>query len=221
MAAFAPILALAGRPLTTEDADTLDDKACQVEAWVDHSRVETQAWMVPACNFGLGVEWQAGFSRAWSDGASRFPEAYVQAKSAWGTLGEGGWSVGLVGGVVRRTEERTGWENPYALGVVSWAVGESPTRIHLNAGWSRNKLEGRNAFPWGAAIERPVSRALTLLAESFGENHGKPFFRMGGRYAAIENRLDFDLSVVTRSGANRSDRFISLGFHAQADRILP
>jgi len=220
IACLMPLAAFAGRPLSTEDADTLDDKACQVEAWVDRSSVETQGWMVPACNFGLGIEWQLGFSRSWSDGSSRFPEAYVQGKSAWGTLRDGGWSVGVVGGVVRRTEEGTGWENPYALGILSWAVGESPTHFHANLGWTRNKLEARNSTLWSIAVERPVSTAFTVLAESFGDDRGNPFFRVGGRYAAIKDRLDFDLSFVTRSGGNKSDRFVSLGLHAQADRIL-
>jgi len=213
--------ALAARPLTTEDADTLDDKSCQVEAWIDRSRVETQGWMVPACNFGLGIEWQLGFSRSWSDGSSRFPEAYFQGKSAWGTLREGGWSVGVVGGVVKRTAEGTGWENPFALGIVSWAMGEATTNIHVNLGWTRSKLEGRHSTLWGVAVERPVSAALTLLAESFGEDRGNPFFRIGGRYSAIKDKLDFDLSFVTRAGGTKADRLISLGLHAQADRILP
>src|SRR5215470_8794978 len=83
----------AGRPLSTEDADTLDDKACQVEAWIDRSSVETQGWFVPACNFGLGIEWQLGFSNSWSAGTSSFPGGYFQGKAAWGTLRDGGWSV--------------------------------------------------------------------------------------------------------------------------------
>ena len=63
-----------------------------------------------------------------------------------------------------------------------------------------NKLEGRSSTLWGVAVERPVHAAFTVLAESFGDDRGNPFFRVGGRYAAIKDRLDFDLSFVTRSG---------------------
>jgi hypothetical protein len=223
VACLLPLAAFAGRPLSTEDADSLDDKACQVEAWIDRSRVETQAWMVPACNFGLGIEWQFGFSRSWSEGTSRFPEAYVQGKSVWGTLREGGWGVGVVGGVVRRANEpeASGWENPYAIAIFSSAVGTAGTNVHLNLGWARDAAQKQNSTLWAAAVEHPLPAGVTLLAESFGNDRDKPFFRVGGRYAAIKDRLDLDLSFVTRSGGNKSDRFISLGLHAQADRFLP
>ena len=213
----------AARPLTTDDADALDDKACQLEAWVDRSRSQTLAWLAPACNFGLGIEWEVGLSRQWSEGASRFPETYFQAKSAWGTLRDGGWSVGVVGGVIRRPGEATasGWENPYALLLFSTAAGSAATLLHANVGWSRNRAEDRDSALWGVAIEHTVPVNLTLLAESFGSDRGKPFFRVGGRYSAIKDMLDLDLSFVTRSGAPRSERLISIGFHAQADRILP
>jgi len=99
-AAFAAALlvtatpALAGRPLTTEDAAILEDGACQLEAWIDRARDITTGWLVPACNFGLGIEWQAGFAREWS-GGSRLPEAYAQAKGLLREASEQSrWSAG-------------------------------------------------------------------------------------------------------------------------------
>jgi len=86
--------ALAGRPLTTEDAAILEDGACQLEAWIDRARDITTGWLVPACNFGLGIEWQAGFAREWS-GGSRLPEAYAQAKGLLREASEQSrWSAG-------------------------------------------------------------------------------------------------------------------------------
>lgn len=55
-----PAAAIAGRPLNTEDASTLDDRACQLESWADRARGGvTDFSFVPACAV-LGVEWQAG-----------------------------------------------------------------------------------------------------------------------------------------------------------------
>jgi len=222
VALFVASSAHAARPLTTDGADALDDKACQLEAWVDRSRVDTAAWLAPACNFGWGIEWGAGLSRQWADGTSRFAEAYFQAKSAWGTLREGGWSIGVVGGVIRRPSETnaSGWENPYALLLFSIALGSPQTMAHANVGWRGNLGEQRDETLWGVAGEHTIAK-LTLLAESFGSDRGKPFFRVGGRYAAIKDVLDLDLSFVTRAGASRSERIISIGFHGQADRFLP
>ena len=58
-----PGAALAGRPLDTEDATTLDDGACQLESWADRARGNvTDFYFVPACTYS-GVEWQAGAVR--------------------------------------------------------------------------------------------------------------------------------------------------------------
>src|SRR6185436_6914070 len=63
-ALLAATSAFAARPLTTDDAAILDDKQCQIEAWVDRGRDASVGWFVPSCNFGGGVEWQIGLSRA-------------------------------------------------------------------------------------------------------------------------------------------------------------
>ncbi len=213
---------LAARPLATEDASVLDEKRCQLEAWIDRGRAETQGWFVPACNFGGNIEWQAGFARADADGASRFSEAYVQAKTAWGSLEDDGFAFGAVAGVTRRpsAESARGWENPYFIVPVSWKLGDA-TFIHVNAGWSRDRAERRDSATWGVAVERVLPAGTTLLGEIYGADREKPFLRAGLRFAAIPDQLDLDLSIVTRSGGSRSDRLISLGFVVQTGRFLP
>ena len=120
--AIASLPAFAGRPLTTEDASIQEDKACQVETWIDRSRDATQGWFVPACNFGANIEWQAGFARTHVDGSSRFSEAYFQAKTLWRPSEEAPWAIGFVTGVARKQREsHGGWENPYVIVPVSVA----------------------------------------------------------------------------------------------------
>ena len=85
--------------------------------------------------------------------------------------------------------------------------------------------------PGPAAVPGPVGGAatqaklpgtpFTVLGESYGENAGNPFFRIGGRFSAIEDRLDFDLTVVTRSGGARADRLVSLGLYYKSLAFLP
>ena len=216
---WAALPAIAARPLTSEDASVLEEKACQVEAWVDRGQSATQYWMVPACNFGANIEWQAGVAKTHSAGRTQFSEAYAQAKSAW-SWGSS-WSIGAVAGVTRRPLQAlaNGWDNPYAIIPISAAFGD--TAVHLNAGWSRDREQARNAFTWGAAVERRISPRATLLAEAFGENGARPYLRAGARYTALAERLDLDLSLVTRAGGGRADRLISLGFLFQTGRFLP
>lgn len=219
---LAALPAHAGRPLTTEDASLLEEKACQVEAWVDRSRDATQYWLVPACNFGANIEWQTGFARERVEGRSAFSEAYFQAKTVWRSIDDSPWGVGLVAGVGRKQREKhRGWENPYVIVPVSATSDQAAATFHLNVGWSRDRAERRNTTLWGVAAETAVSPRLTLLAEAFGENAARPFVRAGGRVTVIKDQLELDLTVVTRSGGSREDRFVSLGLFWQSGRFLP
>ena len=213
--------ALAGRPLTTEDAAVLEDKACQLEAWVDRARDVTTGWLVPACNFGGGIEWQVGFAREWAGGAGRLPEAYAQAKGLFREASEASrWSAGWVLGVARRPQSGThrGWENPYALLPVSMRAGSF--NFHMQPGWARDRATGRDLTLWGVAIEH-TTKPLDLVAEVFGQNSEKPFARAGLRWTPITNYLDIDLTYVTRPGGTREERFVSLGFVWYGPPILP
>jgi hypothetical protein len=210
----------AGRPLTTEDAAVLEDKACQLETWVDRARDATAAWLVPACNFGLGIEWQAGFAREWSEGSSRLPEAYAQAKGLFRDVSERSpWSAGWVVGVVRRpqNEAHRGWENPYALLPVSWSAGDF--NFHVQPGWARDREANRDVTLWGVAVEH-ATKPLDLVAEVFGQNSEKPFARVGLRYTPIPEYLDIDFSYVARIGGTRDARVVSIGFAWYGPPIL-
>jgi hypothetical protein len=212
----------AGRPLTTEDASVLQDKACQVETWLDGSREATQGWLVPACNFGANIEWQAGFARTWEEGRSRYSEAYFQAKTFWRPAADAPWAIGLVTGVTRKQREtHRGWENPYVTVPVSVTLDHSAMTFHLNVGWSHDRAENRNATVWGVAAETAISPRLTLLGEAFGENGARPFIRAGGRFSVVKDLLDADLTFVTRPGGTRAERYVSLGLFWQTGRFLP
>ena len=200
----------------------LADKACQIEAWIDRSRDASTGWVVPACNFGGGIEWQVGFARARDAGESRFAEAYAQAK---GLLREATddspWSVGLVMGAARRplAQSHRGWEHPYALLPITFTSGAFTW--HVQPGWIRDRERRRNATVWGVAGEYAVDPCLSIVAEAFGENAEKPWYRIGARWSVIKDRLDLDLTVVTRPGGTREDRYASLGLTWQSGKFLP
>jgi hypothetical protein len=215
--------AFAGRPLTTEDASVVDDKVCQVEAWVDRSRVATNAWLVPGCNFGANIEWQLGAARRHEDGRSRLAESYAQAKTVFPAAQDSQWRAGLVLGVIRRPLETryNGWDNPYALVPVTFTAAGSAYAFHANVGWLQHRTENRNVTLWGLAAEASVGERLALLGEIFGENAARPSLRIGGRYVAITDRLSIDLTAATRPGGAKEERFVSLGVTWQSGHILP
>lgn len=225
LALLLPGIALAGRPLNTEDASTLDDTACQLESWVNRSRGDLSDFsFVPACAL-LGVEWQAGGVRTREAGTSATTAMFVQGKHAFRSVDDGDWGIGIVAGLARfpRRDAENGWGDPYLIVPVSFGLGEDKdTRalLHLNVGTARVRDEGRNLTLWGVALEKPVTQRLTLLGEAFGENASKPFVRVGGRYTLFE-KFDVDLTWVTRSGGTGEERFWSLGFHWETDPLRP
>ena len=214
----------AGRPLTTDDAAIVDAKACQLEAWVDRGKDATTGWLVPACNFGLDTEIQAGFGRTRADGETRFSEAYLQAKTLLRAMTEHEpWGVGLVVGVARHPHNETqrGWSNPYVLVPFTQLICNTPLTFHAQVGWSRDRETRRDVTVWGAALETEVGKRLTLFGEVYGQNSEKPFVRIGGRWSAIKDRLDVDLTWVTRLGGASEERFLSLGLTWQSGVFLP
>ena len=214
--------AWAGRPLTTEDAATLEDKACQVEAWIDRARDTTTGWLVPSCNFGAGIEWQAGFARERAQGESRFSESYAQAKKVLReSRDDSPWAMGLVLGVSRRPldEIHDGWDNPYVLVPFSFTLGD--VTVHAQPGWARDRETGSNQTVWGIAAEVAVWRQITVVAEAFGVDSERPFLRAGARWTAIADRLEFDLTYVTRPGGARDERYLSAGLTFYTGAFLP
>ena len=219
--AAAPLFTHAGRPLTTEDVAVVEDKACQLESWIDRTRDATQGWVVPACNFGAGIEWQAGFARTHEDSRSMFSSAYVQAKKVLREPEPAGWGLGVVLGLVRsplRSSHR-GYEDPYAIAVITVPT-PAGTLIHGNAGWSHDRERRASTTTWGLAAEHPIAERWFAVGEAFGDDRTNPFYRAGVRVTATKG-LDFDLTVVTRPGGSRADRYLSAGLTWQGPPFLP
>lgn len=214
--------ALAGRPLTTDDAAIVEAKGCQIESWVDRGKDATTGWWVPACNFGLNTEFQAGFARTRADSEARFSDAYAQAKTLLREMTEEEpWGVALVVGVAKRplNASHRGWHHPYVLIPFTQAICNTPLVVHANVGWIRDREHRRDLALWGVAIEAEALERVTLLAEAYGQNSEKPFVRVGGRWTAVKDRLDIDLTWVTRPGGARGERFVSLGVTWQSGAI--
>ena len=214
----------AGRPLSTEDASVLEEKHCQLETWIDRSRVATDFWTVPACNFGANIEWQFGAARTHEGGTSALTQLYVQGKTVFRSVAEHPWGAGLIVGATRqpRRDTEPGWGDPYINVPVSFQLGDPDRLLHLNIGWMRDRAESRNLTLWGVAAEAKLpGTPITVLGETYGLNARNPFFRFGGRFSAIENKLDFDLTVVTRAGGTSAERLISLGLYYKTAAFLP
>ena len=130
------------------------------------------------------------------------------------------WGVGLTLGVTRRplSETNRRWEHPYALVPFSYTTGD--VTVHVQLGWARDHERRRDATAWGIAGEYSATERVVLVAETFGENATKPFVRGGVRYVVVKDRLELDLTYVTRAGGTRADRFVSFGLAAFTGPVL-
>ena len=120
--------------------------------------------------------------------------------------------------LARRTTHH-GWEDPYALVPVTLTPDAANT-IHLNLGWTRNREARSDSMLWGVAAEHAFSDRFALVGETFGTDRERPFVRAGARWTAAKG-LDFDISVVARSGGSSADRYLSVGLTWQSAPFLP
>src|SRR5262245_34417877 len=96
--ALAAVTAHAARPMLTDDARTVDAKACQVETWVRHAPDNNQHWALPACNFTGNLELTMGGARTHDGDGHRQTDFVIQGKTLFKKLEPNGWSIGLAVG---------------------------------------------------------------------------------------------------------------------------
>ncbi|HTN48649.1 MAG TPA: hypothetical protein VMK32_04385 [Burkholderiaceae bacterium] len=70
-----------GAPLVTDDAQVIEAKSCQFEAWVKAEHGARDYWGVPACNFFWNTELSFGFAGVNPDGAPSARQYVLQAKT--------------------------------------------------------------------------------------------------------------------------------------------
>jgi hypothetical protein len=214
----------AGRPLSTDDATILGPKDCQLETWVDRSRVATGLLAAPACNFGGNFEWQVGASRTHAEGSGALSQTYVQGKTAFVSVDDNPWGVGLTAGVQRfpLRETESGWKQSLRARAREFPAWNRGSPAPPERGLVRNS-ERSATPPSGESPSRRRFPAIpfTVVGEVFGENASRPFYRLGGRWTQVARNLDVDLTYVARVPGERSRRKSCLGLYYKFDQAIP
>ncbi|MEN3111456.1 hypothetical protein ACFONG_08690 [Uliginosibacterium paludis] len=209
--------AFAGRPLGTDDAGTVGDRLCQLEAWRDKAK-ESRGWVVaPAC--GLG-EFELGLEASRSRQAEGQTETAQSLALKWGpsALSYGPLSFGgkIWSGRARTSaaaeDESTGYrpvENG-ALLLGSWALQED-LALHLNLGLARDRVERRNARLGNLALSWNVDERVMLFGEAMYQQHAGTTQSTGIRLWAIPGKLGIDLTAARMAGVRDSASY-TVGF---------
>lgn len=211
--------ARAARPLITDDARIVDPKACQVESWVKRNRDSTEYWAVPACNFTGNLELALGGARTHDAMGTRTTDMQVQAKTLFKPLQTNGWGIGLAVGTLRHVD--VGRRDWYAYVPTSFSLRDDAVVVHTNLGFLRDGVLRRDRLTWGLGTEVRLSERSWLIAETFGQQHGKALHQLGVRHWLVPDRVQFDLTYGNHNGSGSEARWFSFGLRLLSPSFLP
>ena len=202
----------AARPLTTDDAGVLDSAQCEIDTFVERSRVRGEPSYLGGslqAGCGIGLNTQLSMVGAGFDGEPATTHLGLTGKTGLIPLTESGPSLTV--GYAFEWARHSG--QPFRLDTASLiAIASVPFEknwfAHVNAGWQRTQTPRENALFWGVAIEREAvaDSRVDLMAETYGAGESSPWLALGARFHAIDQRLSINGSIAIKSGAERETR---------------
>lgn len=194
--ACASLPALAGRPLTVDDAAIASPGQCQLETYAQRAGDTREYWATPACN--VGGDWELALGGAWmEDDVSRTHYGRLQAKTVFKTLEAGGWGIGVV--LADQFRSGRGLDGDLSLNVpLSFSLRNDSVLLHLNAGVVRTQATRSTDATWGIGAEFKLNERNSLTAEGYGQQRGRPRFQLGYAHALIPDHLQIDCTVGKR-----------------------
>ena len=146
----------------------------------------------------------------------------IQGKTLFKELQPNGWGWGLAVGNARHpNDEGQGRGDLYAYVPVTFSLRDDRLFFHTNVGWLRTAQAHRNLMTWGLATEAQLSQSTWLIAETFGQNQGKPFYQMGLRYWLVPGHVQIDATYGNRAGSSTQERWFSIGLRLLSSPFLP
>jgi hypothetical protein len=229
--AAVPGPARAARPMITDDARIIDPGSCQVETWFRFNRDSNEYWALPGCNPTGNLEITVGGAYLPADEpyTGRSTTLQIQGKTLFRTMETNGWGTGLAVGTVFRPDD-VALQVPryYAYVPTSFSFLDDRVVIHTNVGAARisrasdlplaenvaGELVRANpgwSFTWGVGGEFAITSRAYLIAETFGDNHQKPYFQGGVRFWIVPNHVQIDATIGSQAGDWSGARWISVG----------
>ncbi|MBX3639981.1 MAG: hypothetical protein KF888_05630 [Nitrosomonas sp.] len=213
------------RPLIVDDARIVDAKSCQVESWMQKNTGSVEFWALPACNFTGNLELTAGGAMSSGLKDSKNPNLQLQAKTLFKDTEENGWGIGWVIGAVHSPTINTNrnWTGDlYSYVPLSLSFRDDRLIVNANIGWLYRRSESsRHHMTMGIGTEISLSRRLWLIAETFGQNHGKPFYHAGFRYWIVPDHIQIDTTYGNRMAAGNGEQWFTVGLRLISPAFLP
>lgn len=200
----------AARPMTTDDARLTDAQACQLETWFHLHGNQNEWWALPACNPGGNLEITLGGALAYAGDRPQSGAQVLQLKTLFKPLTTDGWGIGLAAGyAVQPGNTRS--DAPYFYIPASFSFAGDRLVLHTNLGYTREREHQASRLTWGLGSEIQIDPRLYVIAESYGQDKGKPFFQTGLRYWLIPGRLQIDTTYGSQFGHISDESWLSIG----------
>jgi hypothetical protein len=209
-----PPSARAARPMVTDDARITDPGACQLEAWQKNLRDGRERWAFPACNPTGNLEITLGVNDLPGDDGGRLTDYLLQAKTLFRELETNGYGWGLAAGVVAHADPMPGQGRmgaAYFYLPFSASFRNDLFIVHLNLGAQDNRDRDAKPVIYGAATEINFTRQFALIAETYGDSLGSPYYQAGVRIWVVPGRLQIDATQGARFGDLSESRWWTVG----------
>lgn len=208
--------ALAGRPLSTDDAGANDQTICQVEAWLDSASESRNHHIAPTCGLIDGLELGLEFIQV-TPGSEQLQGRAIGLKWApdWATWQ--GWRFALSGSTSSgKAPEESNWHqastNVYAIASVPL---DSQWSLHLNLGRERNRRDhSANGTTYATALTWVPDERWVLFAELTGHHRGPATQTIGLRWWLLPEQLGLDLTTSRANATTNSNSWgVGLGWY--------
>jgi hypothetical protein len=216
MAVVAAPSAHANRPLTTDTADTIAHHRCQFEPFVASTRSSgspTVRSTILQLNCGVRSDTQLGLAYSRATAAGERSEALAAAgKTNLVELKDGQTGIAVAYGLSAAKDSSKSWahEGSWVYAIATRTLREGLLG-HANLGWSRSQSARQSTTTWALALEWAAAPKLTLSAETYGDDRGKPWVG-GGLWSPLTEQFSVNMSFGVQTSNPRVRQFTA-GFN--------
>lgn len=205
----------ANRPLTTDTADVIAAGTNQLEVYASR---ETASGTPSANGFtaqlshGIGHQTQLSFALDHARAGGQSASGLLVGGKTWLIeLGDSSPGVSIGYGLTAVKAPGDSWEHDasYLTLIGTQPLGKG-LLLHGNLGFARSQLARQNSTTWALGAEWSATESVNLIAETFGDDRGKPTWSAGALWQLMPR-----FSVSTSYGVTRETPRIkqwTLGF---------
>ena len=214
--------AFAARPFVTDDARLTTAGSCQLESWQRQYQNSREFWVLPACNLHGNFEVTMGAGYAQATASPSATDYVLQGKTLFQELSPNGWGWGLAVGKIAHPSINPGPNllgNTYAYIPISRSFWDDEVIVHTNLGTLRDTATGTVNGTWGFGSEIKLTDRTLGIVEMFGDNHNRPYWQVGARYAVIPNLFQIDATVGKQWNGFSESRWFSVGIRFTPSKL--